>query len=165
VPQRDYYDILGLKKTATDDEIRAAYRKLARKYHPDMNKSPDAAAKLSAVQEAYDVLTDATKRESYDRFGRVGVSGAGAAAAGGAGANRGHYSWRGVGTPGAGRVDYDAEDLGSIFESFFGGRGGARDDAFADAMNRARRDTKRDIIRKKKSQCLIFILNKSEFLA
>ncbi len=138
--ERSFYDILGVSKTATEDEIRAAYRKLARKLHPDVNKAPDAAAKFNEVQEAYDTLSDAGRRKAYDRYGRAGAP---ASAAPGGGGSRGHYSWRGVGTPGGGRTDFDVDDLGSMFESFFSGRGGARDDAFADAMNRAKRDTRR----------------------
>lgn len=138
--ERSFYDILGVSKSATEDEIRAAYRKLARKLHPDVNKATDAAAKFNEVQEAYDTLSDAARRKSYDRYGRGGAP---TTSPGSGGASRGHYSWRGVGTPGGTPTDFDVEDLGSIFESFFSGRGGARDDAFADAMHRARRDTRR----------------------
>lgn len=138
--ERDFYQVLGVKKDATEDDIRDAYRKLARKLHPDVNKAHDAAAKFAELQEAYDVLSDPQKRKAYDRYGRVGVSGAAAAGD----SARPHYSWRGVGSPGEGRVDFDVEDLGSIFESFFGGRGGQRDDAFAEAMNRARRESRRE---------------------
>lgn len=108
--KRDYYEILGVAKTASVDEIRKAYRKLAREYHPDLNKSPDAQARFTEVQEAYDVLTDEQKRAAYDRAGHAGV-GVGAADGGGA--------WRGAST-----VDVDLDDLGSMFEAFFGSRGG-----------------------------------------
>lgn len=69
---KDYYDILGVSKEASDDEIKSAYRKLAKKYHPDLNKdNPDATAKFKEVSEAYEVLGDSTKRSNYDRFGNA----------------------------------------------------------------------------------------------
>jgi DnaJ-class molecular chaperone len=81
MPARDYYDILGVKRTATPDEIRAAYRKLALQFHPDKNKSPDAPAKFKELASAYEVLSDEQKRPLYDQFGEAGVN----AGAGGAG--------------------------------------------------------------------------------
>ncbi|MEQ8317291.1 MAG: DnaJ domain-containing protein [Phycisphaerales bacterium] len=117
---RDYYDVLGVKRSATQDEIRAAYRKLARELHPDVNKAADAAEKFAEVQTAYDVLGEPDKRAQYDRFGR-----AGAAAAAGAGAGGAHYSWSNVGgRGGTGSSDFDLDDLGSMFDAFFGGGGG-----------------------------------------
>ena len=71
----DYYAVLGVDRTATAEEIRKAYRKLARKYHPDVNKAEDAATKFNEVQEAYDTLCDAEKRRVYDQFGAAGVGG------------------------------------------------------------------------------------------
>jgi len=106
---KDYYKILGIKKGATDEEIRKAYRDLAKKHHPDVSKSPDAPARFAEVQEAYDVLSDPQKRRLYDSGGQG--SGAGAGGRGGA------HAW----STGGG-VDLDAEELGEIFESFFGGR-------------------------------------------
>jgi DnaJ-class molecular chaperone len=78
---RDYYDILGVPRTASADEIKKAHRKLVRKYHPDVNKNnPKATEQFKEVQTAYDVLSDTTKRANYDQFGHAGVEGAGAAA-------------------------------------------------------------------------------------
>lgn len=71
--KRDYYKILGVPKNASTDEIRKAWRKLAKKYHPDVSKEPDAEEKFKEVQEAYAALSDEKKRESYDRFGHSGV--------------------------------------------------------------------------------------------
>jgi len=70
--KRDYYDVLGVKRNASADEIRAAFRALARKYHPDVNKAPDAEAKFREASEAYEALSDPEKRKIYDRFGHQG---------------------------------------------------------------------------------------------
>lgn len=70
---RDYYDVLGVGRNASDDEIKSAFRKLARQYHPDVNKEPDAEEKFKEVNEAYGVLSDQDKRARYDRFGREGL--------------------------------------------------------------------------------------------
>src|SRR5512143_1645135 len=70
---RDYYDVLGVNRNAGDDEIKTAFRKLARQYHPDVNNAPDAEEKFKEINEAYGVLSDATKRARYDRFGKAGL--------------------------------------------------------------------------------------------
>ncbi|MBR2746166.1 MAG: molecular chaperone DnaJ [Erysipelotrichaceae bacterium] len=71
--KRDYYEVLELSKGASDDDIKKAYRKLAKKYHPDLNKAPDAADKFKEVQEAYEVLSDPQKKAAYDAYGFAGV--------------------------------------------------------------------------------------------
>ncbi|MDP3724492.1 MAG: DnaJ C-terminal domain-containing protein [bacterium] len=115
--KRDYYDVLGLSKDATDAEIKAAYRKLARQHHPDVNKSPDAEEKFKEVNEAFQVLSDPQKHAAYDRFGHAAFQpGSGM---GGAGSET-------TGFPGGVRVDFDFGNSGfadpfEIFEQFFGG--------------------------------------------
>jgi molecular chaperone DnaJ len=71
--QRDYYEILGVSRNASKEEIRSAYRKLARQYHPDVSKEPDAEAKFKEINEAYQILSDDEKRARYDRFGHAGL--------------------------------------------------------------------------------------------
>ncbi len=131
---RDFYSILGVARGATQDEIKKAYRKLARQYHPDVNKAKDAPEKFNEVQQAYDVLSDDAKRRQYDQFGRV-TEGAGVR---GAEDRSAHYTWSSVGGPGG--ADVDAEDLGAMFDAFFGGRaGGFGDGPFAGARGGGRR--------------------------
>jgi molecular chaperone DnaJ len=110
--EQSYYEILGVSKTANDDEIKKAYRQLAIKYHPDKNKgNKEAEEKFKEATEAYEVLKDATKRRAYDQFGKAGVN---------AGAGGSQY----------GQTVYtDFSEIfgdfgGGIFESFFGGRSG-----------------------------------------
>ena len=111
--KRDYYDVLGVSKSATADEIKKAYRKLARQYHPDVNKdNPDAAEKFKECSEAYSVLSDEKKRAQYDQFGHAAFDGA--AGAGGAG-GFGGFDFSGFGGAGGGMED--------IFDMFFGGGG------------------------------------------
>ena len=102
----DYYAVLGVDRTATAEEIRKAYRSLARKYHPDVNKAEDAATKFNEVQEAYDTLCDAEKRRSYDQFGTVGAGGSGF---------RGDPRWAHSGFGSGGGVDF-SEIFGQAFE-------------------------------------------------
>src|SRR5699024_12782956 len=81
VAKRDFYEILGLDKNATQDEIKKAYRKLSNKYHPDMKDGPDE--KFKEVSEAYEVLSDDNKRAQYDRFGHEGMNSQGGCGGGG----------------------------------------------------------------------------------
>lgn len=137
--ERDYYETLGVSRSATADEIRSAYRKLARRYHPDVNKDADAAARFNEVQEAYEVLSDPAKRQRYDQFGRAGAhvgAGEGGFGRGGGGpGGRAHYSWSNVGGD-SGDFNFDPEELGSMFDAFFGGRGGAGAGAATGAAQR-----------------------------
>ncbi len=107
--KRDYYEVLGVQKTATQDELKKAYRKLARKYHPDVNKdNPEAAEKFKECSEAYSVLSDEEKRAQYDQFGHAAFENGGAGPGGFGG-------FGGQGFGGAGMED--------IFDMFFGGQG------------------------------------------
>ena len=110
--KRDYYEVLGVEKTATDEEIKKAYRKLAMKYHPDHNPdNPEAEAKFKEAGEAYAVLSDKEKRAQYDQFGHAAFD-----------QTAGGYGYGGS----AGGFGFDVSD---IFESFFGGFGGRRSSA------------------------------------
>ena len=97
--KRDYYDILGVQRGASADDIKGAFRKLARQYHPDVNKDSSAEERFKEINEAYGVLSDEQKRAAYDRFGHAGVSGMG------------------------GAPDFSGFGVEDIFESFFGGLG------------------------------------------
>jgi molecular chaperone DnaJ len=100
--KRDYYEVLGVSRTADEDELKRAYRRLARQYHPDVNKDPGSEERFKEANEAYEVLSDAEKRRAYDRFGHAGVDG------------------------NAGFGDYGFGGIGDIFEEFFGFGTGAR---------------------------------------
>jgi molecular chaperone DnaJ len=97
MPKRDYYEVLGLGKSASQDEIKSAFRNLARKHHPDVNKEPDAEEHFKEINEAFMVLSDEEKRSVYDRFGHKGLRSAG------------------------GMPDWNTIDPFEIFEQFFGG--------------------------------------------
>jgi molecular chaperone DnaJ len=101
--KRDYYEIMGLSRDASEEEVKRAFRKLALEYHPDRNKSDSAADKFKEINEAYQVLIDAKKRAAYDRFGHAGVTQNG---------GRGFEGFENFG------------GFGDIFDAFFGGPGG-----------------------------------------
>ena len=101
-----YYELLEVEKTASQDEIKKAYRKLAMKYHPDKNQGDkEAEEKFKAVSEAYQILSDDNKRAVYDRYGKKGLEGQ---------------------SGGSGGFGFDFGDIESIFDSFFGGGGGGQ---------------------------------------
>ena len=105
--KRDYYEVLGVSKTASEQEIKSAFRKKAKEFHPDLNKDdPNAAEKFKEAQEAYSVLSDESKRKMYDQYGHAGVGNGGP----GAGGFGGYSNFDGAGF-----------DFGDIFDSIFGG--------------------------------------------
>ena len=108
---RDFYEVLGISKSASKDEIKSAYRKLAKKYHPDINHDADAPEKFKEVQEAYDILYDDKKRQMYDQFGMAAFENGGSTGGAGNPFQGGGFSSQGFG----------GVDLGDIFNSFFGG--------------------------------------------
>src|SRR5215467_10507286 len=103
--KRDYYDILGVSRSASEDELKKAFRRLAKQYHPDANKEQGAEARFIEVNEAYEVLSDPQKRAAYDRYGHSGL---------------------GNGTNGAGFSDFGGfNTINDLFETFFAGSAGA----------------------------------------
>lgn len=131
--KRDYYDILGVSKTATEAELKSAYRKLALEWHPDRNKSPDAESKFKEINEAYQILSDSKKRSAYDQFGHAAFSQGGFPGSGGTGysGTQGgfqqgpfsyYYSNQGGGNNPFGNMDFGGfSDPFEIFQQFFGG--------------------------------------------
>jgi molecular chaperone DnaJ len=118
--KRDYYDVLGLPKNATEDDIKKAYRKLAMKHHPDRNPdATDGGEKFKEAKEAYEMLSDASKREAYDRFGHAGVD----PNAGGGGGGQGF----------GGFSDVFGDIFGDIFGNQQGARGGPRSNVYRGA--------------------------------
>ena len=101
--KRDYYEVLGISKSATKDEIKKAYRKLSKQYHPDINKAEDAADKFKEVKEAYEVLSDDQKKAQYDQFGHTDPN-------------------QGFGGFGGGGSDFGGFGFEDIFSSIFGGK-------------------------------------------
>src|SRR3954464_13733181 len=111
--KRDYYEVLGVPKNASEEEIKKAYRKLAMKFHPDRNQGDngkDAEARFKEAKEAYEMLSDAQKRAAYDQYGHAGVD-----------PNAGGFRPGGPGAEGFGGF---AEAFGDIFGDIFGGQGG-----------------------------------------
>lgn len=122
--KRDFYEVLGIKKGASESDIKKSYRKLAKQYHPDLNPgNKEAERNFKEVNEAYEVLSDKNKRENYDRFGHAGVDPS-------YGASSGGYSYSG-GSPFGQDID-----LGDIFNSFFGGFGGRRGESSSNIPRR-----------------------------
>src|SRR3989344_6035794 len=113
--EKDYYKILGVGRNATKEEIKDAYKKLAKKYHPDLNKNSDATEKFKEINEAASVLGDENKKSQYDQFGTAGnqYSGSSGGFSG--------FDFSDFMSEGSGSFDFD-----SIFESFFGGGGRGR---------------------------------------
>ena len=122
--KRDYYEVLGVSKNASDDEIKKAYRKLAVKYHPDKNPGDkEAEAKFKEINEAHDVLSDKQKRARYDQFGHAGVGGAGADPFGGRNPfSGGNFNFNGQ----TFNFDFGGGGLDDILGNIFGFGGGAR---------------------------------------
>ena len=120
VNNRKFYDVLGVQPGASEGDLKKAYRKLAMKWHPDRNKSPEANEKFQSISRAYDVLSDPEKRKVYDAYGEEGLNG---------GAPSGHAGSSGMGGagfggPGGATYTFSNDDAERIFRQFFGGGGG-----------------------------------------
>ncbi len=125
--KRDYYEVLGVDKNASDDEIKSAFRRLAKKYHPDVSKEPDAAEKFKEAQEAYAVLSDPNRRKQYDQFGHAAFNG---------GASSGGFNGAGF--------DFSDFDFSDIFGDIFGGGFGFNFGGFGGGSRRNRATKGRD---------------------
>jgi curved DNA-binding protein len=119
---RDYYDLLGVARDASEEDIRRAYRKLARQYHPDVNKEEGAEERFKEISEAYEVLRDPEKRERYDRFGQNWKAGQDVSGAQGFDGYEGFDNVR----VDFGGGDFGGADFSDFFEGLFGGRSRAR---------------------------------------
>lgn len=129
--KRDYYDVLGVSKNATEQEIKSAFRKKAKEYHPDLNKdNPEAAEKFKEAQEAYSVLSDESKRKMYDQYGHAGVGGSTSQGFGG----------------GFGGFDASGFDFGDIFDSIFGGGFGGGFENYSNTSNSTRARQGSDVL-------------------
>jgi molecular chaperone DnaJ len=104
--KRDYYEVLGVSRNASDDEVKKAFRRLAKQYHPDTNKEAGAEARFIEINEAYEVLSDPQKRAAYDRYGHAAVG-------------------NGTGA-GAGFNDFGFSTINDLFETFFAGTAGTQ---------------------------------------
>src|SRR3989440_563234 len=136
---RDYYQTLGVSKNASEDEIKRAHRKLARQYHPDRNPGDkQAEVQFKEVQQAYDVLSDKTKRTQYDRFGEAGPQAGFGGGPGGGGPGFESFRW-GSGGPGGG-ASVDAGAAEDILREIFGGgcAGAASTAAISSSCSRSR---------------------------
>lgn len=122
--EQDYYDVLGVKKDASEAEIKRAYRKLAAKYHPDVNHEPGAEEKFKQINEAYETLSDQNRRAQYDQFGSAGPQGAGGQGFGGQGFGQGFGGQGGF------------SDFSDLFGDIFGGGRQARRDPTAPQQGR-----------------------------
>ena len=125
---RDYYETLGVPRDASNEDIRRAYRKLARQYHPDVNKEPGAEDHFKEISEAYEVLRDEEKRERYDRLGADWKAGQDVSGASGF---EGFEGFEGFGNGGGVQFEFgDGADFSDFFEGMFGRRGGRRGGGF-----------------------------------
>ena len=121
--RRDYYQVLGVPRTASDKDIKTAYRKLARKHHPDVNPGDKRSEELfKEIGEAYSVLSDPDKRKKYDRWGhdweKIEQAQAAGAHVGGVGGT--HYTWSSGGNGAPGGFNFESDDIGGLFEQLFG---------------------------------------------
>lgn len=163
--KRDFYEVLGVSKTATAADIKSAYRKLALKFHPDRNKEAGAETKFKEINEAYQILSDPKKKQTYDQYGHAafdpssGMGGGQGPFGGFGGGQAGGFNWSSYSSSaGQGGADFDFGDPFEIFEQFFGGArsGGARrrphyslEISFMDAVNGVTKEVEIDGKRQK----------------